>query len=1261
MQRPHLPALELGDALDLPVLAEHLLEQTPGHHLFEKLLNHMQASLYYGGWFYPRPAPREPKAGVQSKRVAHTLLEGSALNAPADQALDALLGSRAFDQLGKKLAAALQWDTSYEGKPMYLALAEQALIDALYPAQQRRPGYLLDFELFSELNKSAPFSEIRLALTSHLHARIGGLPAMAQLASELLMRRFAPELLIDDAPDDFLYTPDLRWANLRQGAQLLLARHAPLTFDAAEQATHLPQDHDTALFDSALANTLAEWAQLQGFAQHAPPWSKHQWQTAYDHYLNAWDLESLRNLPDRFESAREMLRLEGFAPDGKNVDNQLHINAYLDHGADYKKSPLPDATAMYDRAFEQWRKRAQNTYEDILQRMLRHLPLTEQERLSNSTWSAHAVTWPFYIGSIKGAIPTYADTPASDWRDEVGTLGILVHLPGDKSDTLYELFPEQLEWRSRQLPKAQAGHWADSLDLKYRDYNETDLPWHVSPWPKTIKLIDSPAENRLQALGRSYATSVALGNREALYIAGKGATPLEHAAAQKLKTSTGRYIFKLFSNLVPLLGCFDVRNGSEALSCGLDALGTFGAVTVLGGRIIKPLMRLRNTTGASASAMRLGMFRAARHWKDQAIPTQLHRHAAGPKHWPGPLEAGARQKLSDPLPQNKLLPGHKPDVISLLLGEGDDITRAWDKASNPVVLPLFIARDPDTLDAIINGVAYRHRIGQPGGLAQRVQHMPLQRADNPVLQASPYPDAPAQGIALYLAPATQQAGTPAYGQHVSRAFESIRIEPAPITYRPTGAASDSVAQVMVRENRLVQYTEEILPGRGRHSHTGRMILKALSDDEAEALGVLNPPHYYNEGVRGYPLGEHWFGLPADMTPAEVARLTGYCPPVRLGRLSHSITDRRTLRGARVAYLDEDWLLVEADTGVFYGTPFDFDAWQRSQTRALLQGTLTPTLHPAPAASTGLTFTRVTDLNAITQYLDVSETYRLVATRANLQQDIDNLANLLGDWIRHRRRNNPPTAPTPIEQLLDTVEEQRLPELARNILTSPNAQDQLTGLSMSGLSGLNKEVIANWQSLVDVSSIERLHINGVLNRLLPAAGSKQPYTPLSIAELLSDAGKEQLRKHLSGANLAFATVTLKDGSRRVYFSLSGGKASKRIQIAPPAEGERSPVEYIDARARMQGLDPDPRFTDLPILRRAEWLTIKVHKRHLDSERLIASTLNRDLLTQADQVEDIQVFTLLDACRSCGGHVLPRLRLDYPDATFSVAWLLPYTNN
>jgi hypothetical protein len=1263
--RPWQPPLDLGDQLNLPVLATHLFKPAPGVSLFETLLNEIQAPFLYQGMQYRYPSARERKAGKVPNQYGRITLDGSALNVPAGQALDALFGAQAFDNLGKQLATAAHWDTSAQGACMYRALAEQTLIDSLYPEAKYRPGYILDFQLFNEHNKYEHLGEIRLDLINSLHAHIGGVPAVAQLAAELLLRRFAPELLIDDDPEDFYYEYDLRWANLRQGAYIQLAKQKPLNFHAAEMVTKIATDktnsQDEPTFERAMADTLTEWAQLQGLMSGPPPWSKKQFQLVYDHYLNAWEQESLRDIPDRFELARQELRKVGIAPQGTNADNLIHLNAYLDFGAGYQNnSSLPDATQIYDREFQAWQNKAQATYEEVMQRLLQHLPETEKDRLKNTAWSCYAVTWPAYIGPIKGGIPSYANAPETDWEPETGTQGMLVYMAGDASDTVYELFPERLTWRRRVITAAQRPQWTDTLPLDYRDFNEVDIPWHISPWPKTVKLADAPVDNRLQALARIYAKSVALANRDALYTGGKGMTPQEYFLAEKSKDGLGRYLFKIFSTFIPGLGCFGVRTGAEALSCALDVVGILSTVPSIGGRIIKPLVRLSASVKVNAQAMRLGVLQAARHFKSQPIPTQLYRRGAGPKNWTGTVGPKTFAKLDEAVPSNTLKPGMKPNVLKLILEDTDDFARAWSKQFNPVVKPVFILRDPDNIDAIIEGAAYRHRVGQSANLLPRVQHAQPMLPQVPELLPAPYADAPQQGIALLLAPARNQAGTPAFGQNVSRAFESIRIEPAPITYRMNGAAEDSLAQVMVRENQLVHYTQEMVLRRGQLRPTGRTVLKALTDEEADAMGLLNRNWRYNEQVAGHPLSEHWFGLPNDMAADRVALTAHHCPPIRLERLVAGVADRRTLRAARIQYQNQEWLLVEADTGVFYGAVFNFPTWAHSQETALLRGTLTHNQFAAPAADTRLTFTRITDPTAIARYLDVSETYRIVATRPNLQQDIDNLAGLLRDWINHQRRTTPPATPDALQRALLNLEEHQYPVFARNILTSARAQDGLAGFSMADVVGLNKEIIPNFHNLSRFNAVDQLHVNSVLNRLLPATGSRVEYTPLTVAQMLTDDGMVSLRHHLTGANLSFATVTFKNGNRRVYFSLSGGKAKKNIGIDTPSSSQQPSIEYIDCRARMQGLDPDIRFTELPVLRRPNWLDYKIHHRHLDSERLIASTMNQDLLTQSDDVASIKVFTLMDTCRSCGGYVLPRLRLDYPNADFSVSWLLPYPN-
>ncbi|RML39567.1 hypothetical protein ALQ95_01590 [Pseudomonas syringae pv. ribicola] len=90
--------------------------------------------------------------------------------------------------------------------------------------------------------------------------------------------------------------------------------------------------------------------------------------------------------------------------------------------------------------------------------------------------------------------------------------------------------------------------------------------------------------------------------------------------------------------------------------------------------------------------------------------------------------------------------------------------------------------------------------------------------------------------------------------------------------------------------------------------------------------------------------------------------------------------------------------------------------------------------------------------------------------------------------------------------------------------------------------------------------------------------------------------------------------------------------------------------------MAGRQPDPGFTSLPVIRDVDHLVVRSFGRYLDSERLIATVLKDDMAST--KLTHIKVFTVMDTCRSCGGFVLPRLKLDFPDAQFSVTYLKPY---
>lgn len=1229
--RAPAPSLTVDDYLALPVLAAHLWPAPAGTSSAAHVFEVMGASLYAQGRRYRPPTAREQAAGHTADQYGKAWLPGLALNAPPDQALNALLHSASFADRARELADAAQWDTV--GDP--LALAEQTLVDTLYPPEVRRPGFILDFELFTPTNANLGVAEIRLDLIDSLQASLACLPAIAELASELLLRRFAPELLLTGYPEDFSYQADLPWMQIRQGASMLIARQQPMTFELAEQAMQQPGTEGDPIAAAALRDTLAVWAPLKGGFEDSPPWSDRQWQLALDRYRVLRDQESLRDLPDRFEEARRQLRQAGIDPQGHNVDGQEHLQRYLDVGAGYRHiRELPDVTAWYESAFAAWVQRASKVYQAIFDRCLAHLPQDYQDRLRDQPWTAYAVTWPLYLG--RGGQPAYGSGADEDWHRETATQGMVVHAPGKTCDLLCELFPERLEWRAHEIPPTSAERLASQLHLQYEQYNQTARPWHSADFPALLALREAPAKDRLAALAKCYAGSIALANREALHALGKGATQHELFLARTHSVGMGRYLLKLFSNIVPGVSCVAPQDGADAASCAADFITSAGAVLIVGGRLFRPIARLPGVLGDNAKAARLGATRAARRWSSGPDSAAMYSRVDNLRPWHSAPELAMGHPGPEGLRvQRHTLPGQTPDALLLDRFPGNDPPLAWNHPERPIL----IRRDAEHVDAIVQGTAYRYPSGQPGDLARRLQHEPL-LGQPPAVESPPYPS-PEARIALYFAPPANDAGTPLFGQQVSHAFQAVRIEPAPIRFRPQNSRFDTWAQVMVRDGKVVNH----VPGNPSR-------IKPLPVNETQLrLGVIAPPVYHKRIVVD-PSADVAFGLPDDLPADQVRHINRYCPPVRLGGLARTIADRRTLRGAIIDWRGEPWLVVEADLGVFYGAPYTPWAWQA-------QLPVTPRLPgqlPQPPRNLRRYFARIKDEEAIERYLEISETYRIVAQRSNLQHDIDNLTQLLRDWIDQGTAFEP-VQPSPFLEFLKAAQERLLPIHARNILTQSPAQDALAGLARSGVVGLNREIIPNWRHFNAASGLERQRMRGILDDLLPASGSTSPYTLSTAPAELSPADIAALRQHVFPTNLAFASVTLKDQSRRVYFSLSGSVGRRPLTIL--AHPRTTPVvHYIDARQAMQGLPPDARFTELTSLRRVDFLELKQHKRHLDAERQIASALNRDLLERADEVESIEFFTLLDTCRSCGGFVLPRLRLDYRQARFSVTWMAEY---
>ncbi len=392
-------------------------------------------------------------------------------------------------------------------------------------------------------------------------------------------------------------------------------------------------------------------------------------------------------------------------------------------------------------------------------------------------------------------------------------------------------------------------------------------------------------------------------------------------------------------------------------------------------------------------------------------------------------------------------------------------------------------------------------------------------------------------------------------------------------------------------------------------------------------GTIN----YRQSVTGMLSGYDWRQVQG-VTDVEAALIHDQLPAVQLGSIAEDIADTRSLRGLVVSGQPKH-IVVEADTGVFYKARLPTDG------------------------SIELAFERLNtqrDAEMLDHYLFKSEQYRLVRERPGALQDRENIARILFDlrdkapWWDVRRISQVTTYDAYVAACARLNQPNELLECASNILSHEVMQRDFVALA--------KQSIPDYQMLGISSAAVRSDAAAILNRLLPVQGREIGWQALSAESLAQAETAERIQAHINRANLAYAKVQTQDGQQLVYYALSGGKRSRRLRLKADLPDKPDHVfdgvPYIDARQRMQGVTPDPWFTSLPVVRSNSAITIYQFDRYLDSERLLASVMRRDLA--AIKLKSIQVFTLLDTCRSCGGFVLPRLKLDFPEAAFSVRY-------
>ncbi|WP_329609589.1 deaminase domain-containing protein, partial [Pseudomonas syringae] len=213
--------------------------------------------------------------------------------------------------------------------------------------------------------------------------------------------------------------------------------------------------------------------------------------------------------------------------------------------------------------------------------------------------------------------------------------------------------------------------------------------------------------------------------------------------------------------------------------------------------------------------------------------------------------------------------------------------------------------------------------------------------------------------------------------------------------------------------------------------------------------------------------------------------------------------------------------------------------------------------------------------------------------------------------------------------------------------------------------LAKIIIPDFLRVIDRTAEEKAGIVEILNNLLPVQESSLPapskaWSALTVEKIGTSNAARSIGRQINGANLSYIEVVTEEEQRIVYYALSAGERARdvklRIDVVGEAEQMINGVIYRDARALMSDVPPDPGFTSLPVIRDANTVRVREFGRYHDSERLIATVIKRDM--QGRSLRSMNVFTLMDTCRSCGGVVLPRLKLDFPGASFSVTFLRNY---
>ncbi|WP_025995440.1 deaminase domain-containing protein [Pseudomonas viridiflava] len=604
-----------------------------------------------------------------------------------------------------------------------------------------------------------------------------------------------------------------------------------------------------------------------------------------------------------------------------------------------------------------------------------------------------------------------------------------------------------------------------------------------------------------------------------------------------------------------------------------------------------------------------------------------------------PVSQGERLELSSISAADGTGPDRYPAVVPIISRVDGFHEVRVDRASTVSILE----RGEGEYDILVDGQVYHldssapdaalrkravEKLSTASGTLEEVENLCRVRRDlEPVVcatgikLATPVPEPLAAG-------STSPTRT---GKYPSQAMDAREFMLARLSTR---ANDESGIDVFVNKGKFCKWAEPDEVTATSSASNGKAV-SPLSEQELAHLSLPETPKYL-PALEGTLAQDGVLGLPANISHDDAVWIYQNIPVIEVGPLASGVNDARRLRGVRLQIGDKDWIFIEPDSGVFYKA-----------------------LTPAEGSSE-LGFARVEAADEINEFIRVSEQYRVFRERPNAVVDQENIARLLFDLLDESERAAWNLSWDQAIHSYDDYakwckangEKNELLAIGRNVLSGEAIQKKFVDLV--------KASVPDFRKVAERSLPEQQHIVEVLNKLLPVQGSKAKWEALNLQSVVTPKAAKTVLGQIKGANLAFAHIHTESGERIVYYALSGGQRAKDLRLQlDMAEGSERVIDGVifrDARARMAGREPDPTFTSLPVVRDANHLVVREFSRHVDSERLIATIIKQDMASTP--LAHIKFFTVLDTCRSCGGFVLPRLKLDFPDALFSVTYMKNY---